>query len=1163
MYGSATHASPRVSSAANDYTSFGRPRTPDARYEHRDHRANSAGSPPGAGQYGTPDHRHATPQHYGHRPSQNQIAQHPDDRRDSQGMRGSNMNMPPRPNSQPMTYHSSTSRPGDRSTFHGEPQLGGRRMEQDPRGMETLTRGDPIHQRPSGFSSRHDPVFEHIDRERERERERERDRAERESAAAAMMINHRERERERERSASEREQAMAMQEQARPGIHGEYPHQISQRNHPQVYGRQPDAREQAAWARPGHEQQRPGFEQPPYERPPPSYAPHGNVYDQPRSAAPQYGIHPAYQPVPNHDQRDPRYTHVSHYPPHSQQQQAPGPGPHFEQTFDDRMQQQQQQDQQAAARQRAEVKAQQSAFAGSMPPNPQYTQHDSPQRRVIEEAPPQMMQQHQSQRGLLSVQDNRRGGRVSPIPQAVQGAQSQQPGPAGEPSIKSEFGKIFPGIGSGVALSLSSPVAGSTTGGLPFSGSRREDLDSPSAHNSPIENGSSAIPRPFGRRRKLKEEDRNDDDSSTGRQTPNGRGKRTKHAAHRHIHQHRVAGALDHIPSPSSQSMTPFKSVKKINGDVSPPHGEISVVPHHHLTNSHSHHHHHHHHHSTGPTHNSVGPRVPPLNNHLHMPKYRVHSQEIIDDASQYPRCHLGSEYYQANLSLYRSNSTGEIPYNRAFAGTNKSSANFENLINCTFTIKISRVHLQPPSRAQITARKNLWGTDVYSDDSDIIAALIHQGWICGKWSDDIDVKLLDLYQADEGISVEPELDTMADGPDEFFEHPPARGPMPVRNNRDLHVTVLVLGCLDKYFSTIRYGIKSREWGGKNTRAHDGLSYLIMNIRWVEGVNGMERGNVAMKHHMDREYQEVDRDRELWLETAMNGNGKRTMDHDNGEDIVMEESNMRGDGDAQHVLNDGEIRGVGMGSWWKGNSRGSSKRINTGEDSAPQRGVELLGVEISPRPAYSSPARGDVTRADALGNGDATKHSTNSAPISDNRYNTNPTLEWGRVQVPTVNSGTSPNRESNLPVSSSNPEPMAVEETAPPPKTSMSTEILESGNLALKTTEDPSREEEVVKDIKSTQNLNQAIPQPEIQSDQPSQTPVPESKKADEDVSTTAESKDSETTAQVVPVVEVPAAAIETLAQAQTNEAGGDFSAEVGADAVVDADSSSSAPANN
>lgn len=162
-----------------------------------------------------------------------------------------------------------------------------------------------------------------------------------------------------------------------------------------------------------------------------------------------------------------------------------------------------------------------------------------------------------------------------------------------------------------------------------------------------------------------------------------------------------------------------------------------------------------------------------------------------------------------------------------------------------------------------------------------------------------------------------------------------------------------------------------------------------------------------------------------------------------------------------------------------------------------------------------------------------------------------------------MNSGTSPNRESNLPVSSSNPEPMAVEETAPPPKTSMSTEILESGNLALKTTEDPSREEEVVKDIKSTQNLNQAIPQPEIQSDQPSQTPVPESKKADEDVSTTAESKDSETTAQVVPVVEVPAAAIETQAQAQTNEAGGDFSAEVGADAVVDADSSSSAPANN
>lgn len=150
------------------------------------------------------------------------------------------------------------------------------------------------------------------------------------------------------------------------------------------------------------------------------------------------------------------------------------------------------------------------------------------------------MMQQQSQRSLLSVQDNRRGGRVSPIPQAVQGAQVQQPGPAGEPGIKSEFGRVFQGIGSGVGatMSMPSPVVGPAASGLPFSGPRREDMDSPSAHDSPIENSGPMTARPIGRRRKLKEENKGDDDSSTGRQTPNGRGKRTKHAAHRHQYVH-------------------------------------------------------------------------------------------------------------------------------------------------------------------------------------------------------------------------------------------------------------------------------------------------------------------------------------------------------------------------------------------------------------------------------------------------------------------------------------------------------------------------------------------------------------------------------------------------------------------------------------------------
>lgn len=60
----------------------------------------------------------------------------------------------------------------------------------------------------------------------------------------------------------------------------------------------------------------------------------------------------------------------------------------------------------------------------------------------------------------LALENNRRHGRLSPLPQAVQGAQSQSNGPSRDPSIKNEFSKMFAGIGSGVS---SAGLAGSGT----------------------------------------------------------------------------------------------------------------------------------------------------------------------------------------------------------------------------------------------------------------------------------------------------------------------------------------------------------------------------------------------------------------------------------------------------------------------------------------------------------------------------------------------------------------------------------------------------------------------------------------------------------------------------------------------------------------------------
>ena len=82
---------------------------------------------------------------------------------------------------------------------------------------------------------------------------------------------------------------------------------------------------------------------------------------------------------------------------------------------------------------------------------------------------------HQSiediRRPFMGMQNDhiRRYDRGSPLPQAVQGAQSQPVGSGRDPGIKSEFGRMFSGLGSGVG-STPQPNGTSTP-------SRRSPLD--------------------------------------------------------------------------------------------------------------------------------------------------------------------------------------------------------------------------------------------------------------------------------------------------------------------------------------------------------------------------------------------------------------------------------------------------------------------------------------------------------------------------------------------------------------------------------------------------------------------------------------------------------------------------------------------------------------
>jgi hypothetical protein len=334
--------------------------------------------------------------------------------------------------------------------------------------------------------------------------------------------------------------------------------------------------------------------------------------------------------------------------------------------------------------------------------------------------------------------------------------------------------------------------------------------------------------------------------------------------------------------------------------------------------------------------------------------KPKIRSQAVLDTVAGLPRHHLGQEYYQSDLrpgkriSHRRLAATKRnLTQDRGFASTPKPLPRFEGQENCLFTIIVPRVYLNEISREEITRRKAVWGTDIYTDDSDIIAACIHQGWFRGAWNEDVDVSLLDLE-----IGVESSGEVKRPfNIDDIMTSPPPTGPIVVPEDRDCHITVVILPLLESYGSTTRFGLKSREWGFKRENyqsIHDGLSFMIHSVRWVGGVDGQQgrtrasRSKIFAKQLEDRELEEE----RLWDDCFRNGGSKSN--------ALVQESYERG-GPRQGDIHDTK-------SWITGiNKPSSNEREQEPEQSPtppppPPPPVRILGPLPPPIPSpLSSP----------------------------------------------------------------------------------------------------------------------------------------------------------------------------------------------------------------
>ena len=611
-----------------------------------------------------------------------------------------------------------------------------------------------------------------------------------------------------------------------PRHHG--PPELNPRNQPS-YGRPPDhmdrrepPREQH-WGRPTAD---PNYRPPlDHQRPQPDYPPTSGY---PRQNAPYQSAPPDRYGPTSHPQPGP--PNGPHSGPPPQQYDSP-----VDRANVDRLQTSRRPgDEQQAAQQPQGYSAQQGAAGGA---------YDSARPRNGEDSAAPI-----HQRNLLNVQDMSRKGRMSPLPQAVQGAQPQQPGPAGEPAIKSEFGRMFAGIGSGVgAMAGSSPVTSSASavhGGT--SHAKREDADG--------EHGVEGTKGPKQRRRKLKEEDGKGDDDGSGRLTPSGRGAKRPKGHHHHqyvspaeqvrVQTNRIFSHHHHHHHHTPDSVSsPLVGITQLKQGKTTPSSETQADKQH----AGAHHHHHHHHHHAGKTSRSLTPQPKPAEVEAPVipPKTKtvVKSNAVLESVSHKPRLHLGDFMYESVIKTGRL--VPNTPTNRGFASKPKPLPLdiIKDKENSVLTVKVPLVHLTSVAREEITARAFLWGTDVYSDDSDVVAACIHGGWIVGEWTDDVDTSMLNLDNSEnkdgkdgkdknKNKTHRPELDSEG-----LITAPPAAGPLPIPANRDLHVNILILPKLLKYSSSTRFGMTSREFGGTfgaRHAVHDGLSFMIKSIRWVE-----------------------------------------------------------------------------------------------------------------------------------------------------------------------------------------------------------------------------------------------------------------------------------------------------------------------------------------
>ncbi|KAF7722038.1 hypothetical protein EC973_003760 [Apophysomyces ossiformis] len=162
---------------------------------------------------------------------------------------------------------------------------------------------------------------------------------------------------------------------------------------------------------------------------------------------------------------------------------------------------------------------------------------------------------------------------------------------------------------------------------------------------------------------------------------------------------------------------------------------------------------------------------------------------------------------------------------------------NMSGHINGIFEVRVPARYLSYGNKH--IQKRAIWGTDIYTDDSDVVAMAIHSGKYQLPFSEPevqpdspfalaIAGKSLEAARAAKSLAISGKM----------WQKRENSGP-----GYDLKLTIRVLPKLRSYASTIRHNIKSRPWGNN----HDGVSFYVEKAEKIKKGDARLRGRDMLK----------------------------------------------------------------------------------------------------------------------------------------------------------------------------------------------------------------------------------------------------------------------------------------------------------------------------